>query len=152
MNEDHLKQTPRTQLELKLGEQINALITSSHALNVKTAAIFDPTLQPAAFHIVRWLYAYGPTSAAKLAEATAMDRSSVSRLVKQLEHLGYVMRESSPNDRRGIFLSLTDKGRQQTIDALKEKEFAYYERISRWNDEQLEHFIDLLKEFNGVDL
>lgn len=95
MNDDQHKNTQRGQLELELGEQINALISASHALNVKTAARFDPSIQPAGFHIIRWLYSYGPTSATMLAESTAMDRSSVSRLVKQLELLGYVKREAS---------------------------------------------------------
>lgn len=89
------KDTLRGQLELKLGGQISALISASHALNVRTAAAFDSSVQPAAFHIVRWLYSYGPTSASVLAESTAMDRSSVSRLIKQLENLGYIKREDS---------------------------------------------------------
>ncbi|MDF2910682.1 MAG: MarR family transcriptional regulator, partial [Sporolactobacillus laevolacticus] len=96
MEDNHYKKNPREQLEIALGEQLNALISASHALNVKAAARFDSSLQPAAFHIIRWLYSYGPTSAAVLAESTAMDRSSVSRLVKQLESLGYVKKDASP--------------------------------------------------------
>lgn len=143
------KDTLRGQLELKLGEQINALISASHALNVRTAASFDSSIQPDAFHIVRWLYSYGPTSASALAEATVMDRSSVSRLLKQLENLGYVKREDSPKDRRAILLTLTDLGRQKTFDSLQDKEFVFYERIAQWDNQQLEIFIEMLKEFNG---
>ncbi|MEK5278819.1 MULTISPECIES: MarR family winged helix-turn-helix transcriptional regulator [Paenibacillus] len=145
------KDTLRGQLELKLGGQISALISASHALNVRTAAAFDSTIQPAAFHIVRWLYSYGPTSASVLAESTAMDRSSVSRLIKQLENLGYVRREDSPNDRRAILLTLTDLGRQKTFDALQDKEFIFYERIAQWDNQQLETFIQMLQEFNGFN-
>jgi DNA-binding MarR family transcriptional regulator len=143
------KDSLRGQMELKLGKQINALISAAHALNVRTAASFDSSIQPAAFHIVRWLYSYGPTSASALAEATAMDRSSVSRLLKQLENLGYVKREDSPKDRRAILLTLTDLGRQKTYDALQDKEFVFYERIVQWDNQQLETFIQMLKEFNG---
>ncbi|MEK4187278.1 MarR family winged helix-turn-helix transcriptional regulator [Paenibacillus sp. FSL L8-0494] len=145
------KDTLRGQLELKLGGQISALISASHALNVRTTAAFDSTIQPAAFHIVRWLYSYGPTSASVLAESTAMDRSSVSRLIKQLENLGYVRREDSPNDRRAILLTLTDLGRQKTFDALQDKEFIFYERIAQWDNQQLETFILMLQEFNGFN-
>ncbi|MEK3944925.1 MarR family transcriptional regulator [Paenibacillus sp. FSL R7-0048] len=145
------KDTLRGQLELKLGGQISALISASHALNVRTAAAFDSSIQPAAFHIVRWLYSYGPTSASVLAESTAMDRSSVSRLIKQLENLGYVRREDSPNDRRAILLTLTDLGRQKTFDALQDKEFIFYERIAQWDNQQLETFIQMLQEFNGFN-
>jgi Transcriptional regulators len=140
--------TKRTQLELKLGEQLNALISTSHALNVRTAARFDSTLQPAAFLLVRWLFSFGPTSATVLAESTAMDRSSVSRLVNQLKSLGYVKSEASPDDRRGILLSLTELGRQKTLDALKEKESLFYKRISKWDDYQLEKFTEMLRYFN----
>nr|WP_082651992.1 MarR family transcriptional regulator [Gorillibacterium timonense] len=140
---------PREQLEIALGQQLNALISTAHALNVKAAARFDSSLQPAAFHIIRWLYSYGPTSAAALAESTAMDRSSVSRLVKQLESLGYVRKDASPNDGRAILLSLTERGQQQTIHALKEKESAFFERLSNWNDAQLHEFIQNLRQFNG---
>lgn len=141
----------RVTLELKLGEQLNALISASHALNVRTAELFDPTLQPAAFLIVRWLLSYGPASATILAESTAMDRSSVSRLVAQLKRLGYVKSETHPEDRRGVLLSLTELGREKALCALKEKEAEFYKRISQWEDSELEKFIVMLTCFNGYD-
>nr|WP_259473119.1 MarR family winged helix-turn-helix transcriptional regulator [Clostridium estertheticum] len=101
--------------------------------------------------LVRWLFSFGPTSATVLAESTAMDRSSVSRLVNQLKSLGYVKSEASPDDGRGILLSLTELGRQKTLDALKEKESLLYERISKWDDYQLEKFTEMLKDFNKYD-
>lgn len=149
MNEHKSINESREKLEIELGEQLNALISSAHALNVKAAAKFDSSIQPAAFHIVRWLYSYGATNAATLAESTAMDRSSVSRLVKQLQDLGYVNREASPNDGRGVVLSLTEYGQQKIIDALKEKESVYYERLSDWKDAELHDFIQMLRRFNG---
>ncbi|MGG6311815.1 MarR family winged helix-turn-helix transcriptional regulator [Paenibacillus macerans] len=149
MENNQSSNNPREQLEIALGEQLNALISAAHALNVRAAARFDSSLQPASFHIVRWLYSYGPTSAAALAESTAMDRSSVSRLAKQLEVLGYVRREASPDDGRAILLSLTEYGQQKTIQALKEKESVFFERISGLNDAQLHEFIQLLRHFNG---
>ena len=143
--------TKRTQLELKLGEQLNALMSASHALNVRTAARFDSTLQPAAFLLIRWLFSFGPTSATGLAESTAMDRSSVSRLINKLKNLGYVKSEASPDDKRGILLSLTELGQQKTTLALEEKGSLFYERISKWDDCQLEKFTELLRDFTYND-
>lgn len=139
----------RTQLELDLGKQLNALISASHALNVRTAAVFDPTLQPASFLIVRWLLSYGPATATLLAESTAMDRSSVSRLVTQLKQLGYVISETHPEDRRGVLISLTESGREKASNAIKEKEKEFYKRISNWEDSELKTFVEMLKYFNG---
>ncbi|MDW2796401.1 MarR family transcriptional regulator [Clostridium boliviensis] len=139
----------RMQLELSLGDQLNALLSASHALNVRTAAVFDPTLQPAAFLIVRWLLSNGPAAATLLAESTAMDRSSVSRLVSRLKQLGYVKSETHPEDRRGVLLSLTELGREKALKAIKEKEEEFYKRISKWEDSDLETFIYMLRCFNG---
>jgi DNA-binding MarR family transcriptional regulator len=135
----------REKLELALGEQLNALISEAHALNVRTAATFDATLQPAAFLIVRWLFSHGPTNATTLAESTAMDRSSISRLIGQLKGLGYVKSDPHPKDRRGVLLSLTELGHDKTIKALKEKESIFYERISSLTDSELKAYIEMLK-------
>jgi DNA-binding MarR family transcriptional regulator len=150
-NKNQHPNSTREQLELNLGEQLNALISASHALNVKTAALFDPSLQPAAFLIVRCLLSYGPVSATFLAESTAMDRSSVSRLVTQLKQLEYVKSETHPEDRRGVLISLTANGRGKALEALKEKENEFYQRISTWEDSKLEAFIGMLNCFNGQD-
>ncbi|MRN54307.1 MarR family winged helix-turn-helix transcriptional regulator [Paenibacillus monticola] len=149
MTDEDSPNNRRELLEIALGEQLNALLSASHALNVTTSARFDSSLQPAAFHIVRWLYAYGPSSAATLAESTAMDRSSVSRLIKQLETLGYVKKEAAPNDRRGVVISLTETGQQKITSALKEKGSVFFERISTWSDAELNDFMQMLRHFNG---
>lgn len=135
----------REELELALGEQLNSLISEAHALNVRTAATFDTTLQPAGFLIVRWLFSHGPTNASTLAESTAMDRSSISRLIGQLKGLGYVKSEPHPKDRRGVMLSLTELGHDKTIKALKEKESIFFERISGLTDSELKAYIEMLK-------
>lgn len=58
-------------------------------------------------------------------------------------------REDSPHDRRAVLLALTELGRQQTFAALQDKEFVFYERIAQWDNQQLETFTEMLKEFNG---
>ncbi len=151
-NKNNKQVESRIQLELTLGNELNALISASHALNVRTAAVFDSTLQPASFLIIRWLLAYGPANATVLAESTAMDRSSVSRLVTQLKRLGYVKSETHPDDRRGILLSLTELGREKASKAIKEKENEFYTRISKWENADLEAFTNMLKCFNGHDI
>ena len=136
---------------MDLCKKLNALISSSHSLNVRTVAVFDSTLPPAAFLIIRWLLSYGPANATILAESTAMDRSSVSRLVTQLKNLGYVKSETHPKDRREILLSLTELGRERSSKAIKEKEEEFYKRISKWENSNLESFINMLQCFNGHD-
>jgi DNA-binding MarR family transcriptional regulator len=65
--------------------------------------------------------------------------------------LGYVKSAPSSDDRRSVLLTLTELGHQRTIDALKEKESAFYSRILKWDDSKLEKFIEMLRDFNGYE-
>ena len=57
------------------------------------------------------LYADGPLSAADLATRLGITRSSVTALVDRLEDAGLVERQSDPDDRRRLRLTLTTQGR-----------------------------------------
>lgn len=47
-----------------------------------------------------------------LGKITFMDKSKVSRAVKQLDSKGFLIKEKDPNDSRASYLSLTANGRQ----------------------------------------
>ncbi|WP_228797819.1 MarR family winged helix-turn-helix transcriptional regulator [Nocardia cyriacigeorgica] len=47
----------------------------------------------------------------ELAELIGLNQSSVSRLVARLESGGLTRRDLCPNDRRGVYTVITDKGR-----------------------------------------
>ena len=53
---------------------------------------------------------FGAMATTDLAERTGMDKVRVSRAVTRLMELGYVARQTDPNDRRRAFLSLTASG------------------------------------------
>ncbi len=52
----------------------------------------------------------------ELAEATLSSRSRLSHAVGRLERLGWVVRESCPDDRRGAFAVMTDEGDAALVD------------------------------------
>lgn len=140
----------RDLLELQLGEQLHALVGAAHALDVRAAERFDASLQPAAFHLARWLYAYGPTGAAALADSLAMDRSSVSRLIKNLESRGYASKQSSPSDGRSVVVSLSDLGRTKVREALHDKGSLFTERLGTWHEADIAELTRLLARLNGL--
>jgi DNA-binding MarR family transcriptional regulator len=53
-----------------------------------------------------------------LATSLHLSQSALSRVVARLEHNGLVMRGMCPNDRRGIYVHLTDIGRSKHAQAL----------------------------------
>jgi DNA-binding MarR family transcriptional regulator len=140
----------RRALELELGEQLNVLLTAAHALGTQAAAYFDEGLQPAAFHVARWLHAHGPATSSAIAENVAMDRSATSRLLGQLRRLGFVARESDSKDRRGMIFSLTDDGRERLNLALEQRGLVFYGRTEPWTDSELRRFTAMLRRFNTI--
>lgn len=138
----------RRELETELGEQLNVLLAAAHALGIQAAAHFDESLQPAAFHIARWLKAHGPATSSAIAHHVAMDRSAASRLLAQLLRLGFVTRESDSNDRRSAVFSLTKEGRQRVKQAMDQRGLAFYGRTDPWSDDELRQFMTMLRSFN----
>ena len=139
----------RRELELALGAELNALLSASRALDVRTAAAFHPDLQPAAFHLARWLYAYGPVQPSTLAEAVGMDRSSTSSLIGSMKRLELIASMPDPVDRRAVVVSLTPAGEARVIEALDVRSSAFFKRTHDWPLEDLRRFTTLLKEFNA---
>lgn len=134
---------------LALGEQLNALLSASRMVAAGMSARFETDLQPAAFHVVQWLHAFGPAQASQVAEALAMDRSAASRLVRQLKQAGIVEARQDPTDRRGIILSLTQDGSHRMRAAIDYKGKIFRHRLDGWSEEDLELFTTLLRRFNA---
>lgn len=139
----------RREIQLALGVEINALLSASRALTERTAAAFHPDLQPAAFHLARWLYAYGPANPSTLAEAVAMDRSSTSNLLRRMKALGLIESAPDPTDRRAVKVSLTGDGESRVVEALDLRGSTFFDRTSNWTTEDLQTFTDLLRDFNS---
>jgi DNA-binding MarR family transcriptional regulator len=138
----------RREATLALGTEINALLSASRALTERTAAAFHPDLQPAAFHLARWLHAYGPANPSALAEAVAMDRSSTSSLIGRMKALGLVESTPDPADRRAVKVSLTTAGTERVLEALDLRGTSFFARTRDWSVEDVATFTSLLHTFN----
>ncbi|GAA4563838.1 hypothetical protein GCM10023176_08600 [Micromonospora coerulea] len=134
----------RHKIELALGERINALISATRALSERSAAHFHPRLQPAAFHIARWLYAFGPARPSEVAEAVGMDRSSTSTLIGKMRSLGLLDSSPAPDDRRSIIVRLSAEGRQRVAATLEERGKEFYTRTQDWSTDDLARLVELL--------
>lgn len=131
-----------------LGFELNALLSASRALTERSAAAFHEDLRPAAFHLARWLYAFGPAQPSAVAEAVAMDRSSASSLLRRMTSLGLVESTRSQEDGRSVLVSLTPSGRTQVERALTLRQGELEERVTNWTADDLDMFVSLLKRFN----
>jgi DNA-binding MarR family transcriptional regulator len=135
----------RRELDLELGEAINALLAATRALSERSAARFHEGLQPAAFHIARWLYAFGPARPSVIAEAVGMDRSSTSTLIGRMRTLGLLDSDPDPADRRSIVVALSDTGRTRTAATLADRGEQFERRTRHWTAEDVRTLTRLLR-------
>ncbi len=139
----------RRELELALGSELNALLSASRALTERSAARFHPELRPAAFHLARWLYAFGPAKPSDIAREVGMDRSATSGLIRQMKELDLVQSAPDPVDSRGVIISLTEAGHERVVDALDLRGSEFFQRTRTWGESDLSAFVELLHKFNG---
>lgn len=84
-----------------------------------------PDLDTAGYGLLVMLEETGPVRAGELVDALAVDKSTVSRQLANLESLGLVAREPDPADGRAHRVVTTEEGRSR-LGALRER------RLARW--------------------
>lgn len=140
----------RRDLELALGESINALLSATRALSERSAASFHEQLQPAAFHIARWLHAFGPAKPSVVADAVGMDRSSTSTLLGRMRALDLVESAPDPDDGRGVIVGLTEAGEERIARTLAERGDEFGDRVRTWSDADVHALTQLLRRLSGT--
>lgn len=132
-----------------LGFQLGSLLAEARGYLQSAAESLTPPISPAAFTVLQWLHARGPTRAGDLADALAMDRSALSRLTKQFRAQGLVEAAASVADARGVILALTPRARASVADALARKGDAFDARLADWSIADIQRLTTLLRRLNG---
>lgn len=73
----------------------------------------------------------------ELASHLRLNQSSVSRMVERLERGGFTVRDLCPDDKRGVYTVLTDKGRAQLESAQPVYEAALDAAVKEYGCEKL---------------
>jgi DNA-binding MarR family transcriptional regulator len=95
----------------------------------------------------------GGASVSAVSEGLGLAQSAASVLVQRLEQAGLIERQTDPNDRRAVLLTLTTRGRTlrakaveraQRMNSAAARGFSSEEQaiVARW----LQHMIDLKEE------
>ncbi|GAB3104485.1 MarR family winged helix-turn-helix transcriptional regulator [Lysobacter terrae] len=132
-----------------LGTELNILMSTARAFAVHAAASFQPELSSSAFQILQWLHARGPTRASQLAEGLAMDRSVISRLIKQLRQLELVAVSPDDGDRRGVTVSISSSAQSKVAAAMTSKGELFEARFRGWSEGDVRKLTELLHQVNS---
>ncbi|HAY43083.1 MAG TPA: MarR family transcriptional regulator [Micrococcaceae bacterium] len=90
------------------------------------------------------------TRATDIAEAFALNRSTVSRQVGTLLDLGYAAYDDTEAG-RGRVLGLTDLGRERLEASAAVHRAAVNDRLTGWSEEQISSFAAALERYNAAD-
>lgn len=90
------------------------------------------------------------TRATDIADAFALNRSTVSRQVGTLLDLGYIAYDDAESG-RGRVLALTEVGAQRLEASAAVHRAALIERLEGWSEEQISSFAAALERYNVAD-
>lgn len=108
---------------------------------------FDITVEQ--FHILRRIRE-GRATVSQLADAKHISRAATSRAVDALVNRGLVKRTPDGDDRRRVFLALSDKG-QQLIDSMFDSSRSWMaEKFSQLNEDELQLVVQAMENLHLV--
>jgi DNA-binding MarR family transcriptional regulator len=133
---------------LTVEDGISTLARKVHFIVRNAATAVDPTLQPVGYRLLRTVQRCGTVQASVAADLLAVDRSVISRQVRQLEELGLVETRTDPDDGRARILVLTDEGNRRMLSVNPTNRTIMHGLLSSWSAEELESFAAQVERLN----
>ncbi|WP_449374104.1 MarR family winged helix-turn-helix transcriptional regulator [Arthrobacter psychrolactophilus] len=123
------------------------LIRARKSLGVR-ATMIHPDLKPMAFSAMMLLSRCGSMHQVTLTQQLDTDKAVVSRLLKQLEELGLISRTADPADGRAMIVALTQEAHERYEATQESARQTLFNRLSKWDLEEVRLFSKLLAHFN----
>lgn len=118
-------------------------------MQIRAAAV-HPDLSPGAYKVLALLVRGGPTHAVVLATELSVDKSVISRIVRQLEDLGLVERGADPDDGRAFLISATARATRKVTAVHDESRATLHQFLAGWDVADIEQLTASLARLNGV--
>ncbi|WP_411720382.1 MarR family winged helix-turn-helix transcriptional regulator [Mycetocola sp.] len=133
---------------LAVEDSISTLARTLHLIVRNAATAVDPSLQPVGYRLLRTIQRCGTVQASVAADTLVVDRSVISRQVRQLEELGLVETRTDPDDGRARILALTEKGHERMRSVNPTNRTIMHGLLSSWSEEELENFAAQVERLN----
>ena len=120
--------------KLRLASQRHLEIFSQHLSDIT----------PTQFSILARLYEVGETSQNQLGRLVAMDAATTKGVIARLLEKNLVEARADPNDARRLQISLTEAGRELTIDAIEKARKITKDTVANLNGRDVKRLLELL--------
>ena len=130
--------------EYRLDDQVGykLRLASQRHLEIFSQHLSDIT--PTQFSILARLYEVGETSQNQLGRLVAMDAATTKGVIKRLLDKHLVEARADPNDARRLQISLTEAGRELTIDAIEKARRITEDTVANLNGRDMKRLLELL--------
>jgi DNA-binding MarR family transcriptional regulator len=116
----------------------------------EAAAALGPDVQPAAWTVLRHIVRTQPAQPGPIASATGMDKSAVSRQLKELRERGLITLEPSASDARAVLVRPTEEGSRRVAGVTEAWRRRFRELLGTWSEDELATFAVLLDRFTSA--
>lgn len=135
---------------LTVEDSISTLSRTLQLIVRNAATAVDPSLQPVGYRLLRTIQRCGTVRSSVAADMLVVDRSVISRQVRQLEELGLVETRTDPDDGRARILALTDEGTRRMRSVNPTNRTIMHGLLSSWSAEELESFAAQVERLNDA--
>ncbi|MBT2652963.1 MarR family transcriptional regulator [Oceanobacillus sp. ISL-73] len=97
------------------------------------------------FTILEALYHKGKQTIREISEAVLINTGSITYVIDKLENNGLLTRSSNPDDRRAVYIEITDKGKEILDDIFPKHQRVIEELFDGISEEEKQTVIDVLK-------
>jgi DNA-binding MarR family transcriptional regulator len=130
-------------------EQLRRLFVRVRAVWKEAAASVHPELQPVGYKILSAVVHRGRLHASVIAEILELDRSVVSRQVKQLEAFGLAQIVADPNDGRARFIEATPAAIESVGVRGSRMQRQLYAQLRTWSGDDVDELARLLERLSA---
>lgn len=132
-----------------LEQELGVLMHRLRQVMGERARLVHPDINVAGYSLLMALQ-QAPQRSSDLAEAFAIDKGAVSRMVSHFEELGFIERAPDPQDGRAQVLELTAHGNQRLEIVAEQRRTTFNERIADWSEDDLATLVSSIRRYNDA--
>lgn len=130
--------------EYRLDDQVGYKLRLASQRHLEIFSQHLSEITPTQFSVLARLYEVGETSQNQLGRLVAMDAATTKGVITRLLEKNLVETRADPKDLRRLQISLTEAGRELTIDAIEKAQRITRETAANLNGRDLKRLLDLL--------
>lgn len=129
-------------------EEVYLFATRKISAMISEQVMNDLTIEQ--YFAVRYLKKHGPCPSSELAEVCGVNRSAVTAMVDRLVAKAYVNRVRKEEDRRLVYLELTDEGNQVYLTGEEKLRQLVESYLQQLEDEEVEAFVRIYEKIATI--